>query len=333
MARALELAASWVDTLSLTNIAAQISQDFDFLATEWRGVPARHRSVRAAIETSWRQLNPAEQAAFAQLSVFRGGFKRDAAQAVALSEVGPSQSFRILARLVNKSLLTYDQARDRYAIHELLRHYGAEKLSDPDAARDRHSAYYCIAVERWHIESQGPREAEALEELERDLENVRAAWRWAAAQQEIARLDRALDGLFRFFWLRFRLEDNVAACQLAIEAAGQVGETARDYADAQRVLIRALTRQAGQFIYTAQRSLAQTLLDRAAKLLEGPALVGHDTRLERAFLLQTIGSTGDRDQEQARRALEGAASLFRALGDRHEEAWSLTHLGTVLAEQ
>jgi predicted ATPase/DNA-binding SARP family transcriptional activator len=333
MPLALELAASWVDTLSLADIAAQISQDFDFLATEWRGVPARHRSVRAAIETSWRQLSPEEQAAFAQLSVFRGGFKRDAAQAVALSEVSPSQSFRILARLVNKSLLTYDQARDRYAVHELLRQYGAEKLADPDAARDRHSAHYCAAVARWHIESQGPREAEALEELEHDLENLRAAWRWAAAQQEIARLDQALDGLWRFFWLRFRLEDIIAAGQLAIEVAGRVGETARDYADAQRVLIRALTRLAGQYIYTARRSLGKTLLERAEKLLDGPTLVGHDTRLERAFLLQARGCMGDLGQEQARRALQGAVSLFRALGDRHEEAWSLTHLGTELAEQ
>jgi predicted ATPase len=43
MPLALILAASWADTLSLADIAAEIQRGLDFLETEWRDVPQRHR--------------------------------------------------------------------------------------------------------------------------------------------------------------------------------------------------------------------------------------------------------------------------------------------------
>jgi tetratricopeptide (TPR) repeat protein len=192
--------------------------------------------------------------------------------------------------------------------------------------RDRHSAHYCAALERWDVEMQGPRQAVAQEEIEADLENVRAAWEWAAARGDIARLDQALDGLWRFFWLRTRFHDDIAACQVAIDAAGQVGEMACDYADAQRVIARATIRQAYAHYVLGQGTLARSLLDRAAGVLDGPALAGHDTRAERALLLVQMGYFGGLDKEQARRALDQSLSLFRAVGDRHEEAWCLTFI-------
>ncbi len=78
-----ELAAAWVDLLSLADIAAEIRQSLDFLETDLHDVPARHRSIRAIFDTSWGRLSQREQAAMAQLSVFRGGFTRPAAQQVA----------------------------------------------------------------------------------------------------------------------------------------------------------------------------------------------------------------------------------------------------------
>ena len=79
--------------------------------------------------------------------------------AVVLTQDGAPVSLRTLARLVNKSLLGYDRSRDRYELHELLRQYGAEKLADEtDVLRDRHSATYCAALERWGGEMFGPRQ-------------------------------------------------------------------------------------------------------------------------------------------------------------------------------
>jgi len=71
------LAAAWVEMLSPEEISREISQSLDFLETEMRNVPDRHRSIRAVFESSWRQLSEAEQMLFKQLSVFQGGFTRE----------------------------------------------------------------------------------------------------------------------------------------------------------------------------------------------------------------------------------------------------------------
>jgi predicted ATPase/DNA-binding SARP family transcriptional activator len=123
MPLAIELAAAWVNVLSLADIAGEVQRGLDFLETDWRDLPARHRSVRAVFETSWQRLDDAERHVFCQLSVFRGGFTRRAAEAVA------GASLRVLVALADQSLLRYDPSGDRYQIHELLRQYGAGKIA------------------------------------------------------------------------------------------------------------------------------------------------------------------------------------------------------------
>ncbi|MDX1665478.1 MAG: BTAD domain-containing putative transcriptional regulator, partial [Candidatus Promineifilaceae bacterium] len=123
----IELAASWVDTLSPNQIAREIERDLDFLTTEQAGIPARQRSMRATFNYTWQLLAPPERDVFARLSIFRGSFTREAAQAVTQTPL------RLLARLVSKSLLDYDATTDRYSLHELVRQFGAEKLAEGGA--------------------------------------------------------------------------------------------------------------------------------------------------------------------------------------------------------
>src|SRR5262249_12429302 len=72
------LAAAWVGTLTLPEIAKEIEKSLGFLETEQRDLPVRHRSLRAAFDHSWNLLTDAEREAFKNLSVFRGGFTREA---------------------------------------------------------------------------------------------------------------------------------------------------------------------------------------------------------------------------------------------------------------
>ena len=122
MPLALELAAGWFDTLSLAHIAAEIEQGLDILETDLRDVPDRHRSIRATFDRTWQYLTEEDQQVFMRLSVFRGGFNREAARAVA--ESGRHN----LRRLGHKALIEVS-ADGRYNIHELLRQFGAEKLA------------------------------------------------------------------------------------------------------------------------------------------------------------------------------------------------------------
>src|SRR4029453_7375711 len=70
----LELAAAWVEMLSLAEIAAQLARSADFLAADMRDLPERQRSMHAVFDWSWRLLRTDEQRILCQLTEFRGEF-------------------------------------------------------------------------------------------------------------------------------------------------------------------------------------------------------------------------------------------------------------------
>ncbi|MGA7226968.1 MAG: AAA family ATPase, partial [Acidimicrobiia bacterium] len=187
----IELAAAWVDALPLSDIADEIAKSLDFLETEQGGVPDRHRSMRAVFDYSWSMLGEDERTTFKALSVFRGGFTREAAEKVA------GATIRNLAGLVSKSLLVFDRDTGRYSIHELLRQYAEAALQEDtaewDSARDAHAAFFGERAAQAEYLLGSSDQKQALSVVEDDLDNIRAAWRCA-----LARGDGALARKFIF---------------------------------------------------------------------------------------------------------------------------------------
>ena len=152
MPLAIVLAASWIEVLSLPEIAAEIVRSLDFLSAELADLPRRHWSIRAVFETTWQRLNAREQAIFMKLSIFRGGFTRDAAQAVA------GANLLVLKSLVGRYLVNRN-SEGRYVIHELLRKYALEQLERGgryDAAIRRHAKYYLALAQEGNLALTGP---------------------------------------------------------------------------------------------------------------------------------------------------------------------------------
>ena len=322
----LELAASWVDMLSIADIGTEIQRSLDFLETEMRNVPERHRSMRAVFDASWQQLNETEQAVFAQLSVFRGGFTREAAEEVA------GTSLRILAALANKSLLHFSQKRDRYEIHGLLRQYAAEKLDASgliSELRERHAAYYCALLQRRNPELKGPRPQIALAEIGLELDNARAAWKWAVDQGQVERLDQAMDSLGMFFDWRARYPEGEAIYRLAVEKLQHTVS-----GDGLRILSKLLTWLALFSHEMGQNEQADQLEQQSLTLLDGPALAGQETRQARAFLMWVRGERmAFFDLEEAKRLFKQGLALCRELGDRWGTAHALHALSHIANEQ
>ena len=147
----LELAAAWTASMPLAKIAAEIQNSLDFLAAELRDRPDRHQSIRSVFDDSWSRLSQPEQVLFSQLSLFRGGFTRAAAHAVAGEHLSRMLVLRLLSSLVSKSLLRYDRLADRYTLHELLCQYGADQLTQqPDEieVRQRFADHFCHWLSR-----------------------------------------------------------------------------------------------------------------------------------------------------------------------------------------
>jgi predicted ATPase len=84
---ALELAASWLKVLACEDIAVEIQRNLEFLESNLRNVPERHRSMRAVFDESWKLLNEDEKQVFQRLSVFQGSFTREAAEKVAAASL------------------------------------------------------------------------------------------------------------------------------------------------------------------------------------------------------------------------------------------------------
>jgi predicted ATPase len=200
---AIELAAPWIRTLSCREIAAEIEQNLDFLTTSLRNVPRRHRSLRAVFEQTWQKLSPEEQEVLQQLSVFRGGCTREAAQQVTGAQLP------LLASLVDRALLRRTNT-GRYLLHELLRQYTGAKLElagREEAARAAHCLYYADFLHQREADVKGRRQAAALDEIEADFDNVRVAWGWATSRQDYEAVARALESLYWYCVMRNRYQE------------------------------------------------------------------------------------------------------------------------------
>ena len=227
---AIVLAVSWVDVLSVTDIADEVAKSMDFLATDMQDLPRRQRSVRAVFDYSWRLLSEAEQTLFSSLSRFHGGFTRADAEAVA--GAGLPQ----LSNLARKSLVTTTPESSRFAVHELLRQFGEEKLEASEtsnqAVAEAHAVFYADLVAAAFVQVTAGLQRQALAEIEADIENVKAAWRWHVASGSPAQAARMVRGL----WF---VHDVRGWHKAAVELFGDAAAVARDRrpSDRLRVLI------------------------------------------------------------------------------------------------
>ncbi len=114
---ALEFTASWIQALSCKAIADELAKgNLDILSTNLKDVPERHRNIHAVFEKSWRMLAEDEKKILAELSVFRGGFTREAAREVT------GASLRHLRALVDKTFIR-PLGQDRYEMLAAIRQF------------------------------------------------------------------------------------------------------------------------------------------------------------------------------------------------------------------
>jgi DNA-binding SARP family transcriptional activator/predicted ATPase len=172
----IELAAAWVRLLSYQEIAHEIERNYRFLETSSPGTPDRHLSLTAAFDYSWNRMSVEERTLFRRLSVFQGGFVREAAEQVA------GATLQTLAALMDQCLIQR-QLSGRFQTHGLLRRYGEQKLAEqPDEKNqtyERYCAYYTRFLQRqMELFNASPNIA-SLSEIADEQENLRAAWQWA----------------------------------------------------------------------------------------------------------------------------------------------------------
>ncbi len=180
---AIELAAARIRSMGPAALAERLGQGFDLLSGAQTSMIPRHRTVQDLVEWSYDLLDADEQLLFARLCAFAGTFGLDAAEEVCAGpDVGRSRASVVLANLVDKSMVQLvDEDLPRYRLLETLREYGRERLSEGERkrVRARHAAWFLEVAERCAQSLAGPAEGIAIQALDRDFDNLRAAHRWS----------------------------------------------------------------------------------------------------------------------------------------------------------
>jgi tetratricopeptide (TPR) repeat protein len=208
---AIELAAARVQVLTPRQMIDRMARRLDLLVSHRKVVGGRHQSLREALQFSHELLSPQLKAFFGELSLFRGGFTPEAAEAVTESPI----ALDLLAQLCDASLIRpTEQAGSgiRFQMLETVREFADEKQqeNDPDGherlrAEARHLAFFAkVAEEADKRLVEGVMQGENLALLESDHDNIRAALRHGLrtdpnpdTAKELLRLSASLHN----FWL------------------------------------------------------------------------------------------------------------------------------------
>jgi predicted ATPase/DNA-binding SARP family transcriptional activator len=356
---AVELAAARTKLFSPAQILERLEAGFAELETKRPDVPARQRSLRAAVAWSYDLLSPEARRVFAGLSVFRGGFTAEAAAAVCGAEgTGEGAMLETLARLRDAGLLLAEEVpagagatETRLRLLEPLREFAAEQVGaeEREALERRHSAFFAGFAQRIREELRdGGAQDRLFDLLEAERENLRAVvYRPGAAQEALGIVGRlttfwTVRGYLRegTEWLRHALaEDDARGAPPTIERGwtlhtagniacerGDMGEALRLYEEC-AAIYRQLGFTRGEASLQLQLgNIAHSRNDFAAARRHYEARLAHVREHgppnEVAYALGSLGSVAqtEGDLAGARAMMEEARTILEAEGDAQAAA-------------
>ncbi len=325
---AIELAASRVRLLAPNALLARLGSSLPLGAAD-AGRPSRQQTLRATVGWSYDLLASAAAAVLARMGVIVGGCDLDALAAVAEPVGDPLE---IVAELMDVSLVTVTEGSDgepRIGMLGIIREFALERLAEAGEltrARLRHAEHYATFAEAACRQLIGPGQFAALDRLEADYDNLRAALGWslgsepadpADRDQRVAIGLRLVQALGQFWNIRGHAGEGRWWLQQAVEMAAD---------DAGAPLARVAH-------WLGMVQLQHGEFGAAVQLFERSLAIWRDLgdRDGQARELNSLGGTHRRrgDLDAARAALSECAAICREIGNQSQLAGSLTNLGQV----
>ncbi|HRQ22180.1 MAG TPA: tetratricopeptide repeat protein, partial [Anaerolineales bacterium] len=221
---AIELAASWARMLSAREIALELEKSLDFLETRKLDVPQRHRSIKTVFAHSWSLLNDEDRALLKKLSVFQGGFTREAAVSIT------GASLAMLSSLADKSLLHHNKNPDRYDLHELVRTYAFSQLQNNPSEEEEASLKYAVHYADWirslEWDFKSPRQTQTSQIIRAETSNWQNTWHWAVDHQRLDLLRRMVPTLNWYFEVNGYYDEAISAFKSVVEQFRMCGAPA-----------------------------------------------------------------------------------------------------------
>ncbi len=301
----------------------ELDNRFDLLTQGSRDLLPHQQALETTIAWSYDLLQPEAQAVFRRLSVFAGGFTRDAATAV-VPAAGPAGRYLTgtILDLVGDSLLrsVADTAPARYVALESLRAFGRERLAEAgelEPTSQAHAEFFLGLAREAAPQLNGPEQAVWMDRLEVDLDNLRAGLDWATAAGKGETAIGMVETLWRFWNARGLLS----------EGRRRVEETIRRFdTDTEKGSAR-LPLAAGMLARSqGDYPAAETWFDEALRRARS-----HDDPGAAAAALNNLGNVAlsRGDHRRAAGLFEESLAASRALNDPRRQAAALSNLGAV----
>ncbi|MEY9889311.1 putative ATPase/DNA-binding SARP family transcriptional activator [Catenulispora sp. MAP5-51] len=223
---AIELAAARLRTLPLHQIAGRLGDRFRLLTGGSRTAMPRHQTLRAVVAWSWELLSDDERDLAERLAVFPGGVTAEAAAAVTPG-LDPDSAFDLLSALVDKSLVqavpTEAGQDPRFRMLETLREYGADRLGEADRlaeTRRAHAAFFLALAETAEPQLRRAAQMVWLKRLNAERDNILAALRFAAADEDADTAVRICAAMTWYWTLGDQNHEGRAWTRLALSVPG-----------------------------------------------------------------------------------------------------------------
>lgn len=322
---AIELAAARIKLLPPPALLSRLEHRLHVLSSALRDVPARQQTLRNTIAWSYDLLKPEEQRLLCRLAVFVNGCTLAAAEAVAGSDALPVLDG--LSALIDQSLLQQREQEDgepRFMLLETIREYTWERLverGEAETAQQAHASYFLSLAEQAepHLRSAGQKIW--FDRLENDHENLRAALRWLAEQQDAGRVLRLGGALWWFWWVRGYVSEGRSFLEPMLQTGEQVAPLVRA-----RALIAAGT------LATLQGDLAQAERLCMESLALFRALNDAQGIITSLWIRGYVG-VEQSNYAAARTVLEEAVALSRQTNNAWGIAYSLEILAAIAFNQ
>ncbi|MDI2032015.1 LuxR C-terminal-related transcriptional regulator [Saccharopolyspora sp. TS4A08] len=361
MPLAIELAAVQLQAMGADEILDRLEDRFQALPTVLRGAPARQQTLRAAVEWSYALCSPAEQTAWARLSVLPGGF--DLATALAVigrDSLTTQEATDAITGLVSKSVLSRSARSSRYHVLETIRQFGRELLRGSDAEVDvsrRHLHHFADLAARARHDWSGPRQPEWAAMERREQVNFREALRFGfdTDADRPATVRMAVD--LRHLWVMgagregrewvdralAELHDDTPLRAEALWVAGWVRQVQGDPIGSAAILTEciAVAERLGEQLTRARaeqflgvNELLGGHLDEADALLSGAQSTYRSLGVADSESLIGLAAHGwlrliEGEDREAERIAEQCRRLSREVGESWAATWALWVLGLI----
>jgi tetratricopeptide (TPR) repeat protein len=293
---AIELAAARAGLLSPHALLKRLPERMKLLASGARDVPVRQQTIRNTLAWSYDLLDDAERELFAQLGVFAGTFAIESAELVC------DTSLDIIASLVDKSLVR--RQGDRLGMLATIRAFAVEKLAASVFADDigaRHAAHFEALVYDAGAQRASD-EKTALDRLEADHDNVRAALDWLRSNAPVRFVGAA--GSLGWFW---HLHSHFT------EGRAYLSDSLAMAPDADETRARVLSSAGEVAAWSGELIAARTTIDEAISLWRE---LGREREISMSLLDLGWGCFNGGDDPAARKSMEESLRVAQATGER-----------------